>query len=441
MLDIVLDSRPEMERAGSDLRRREARGVAINPAALRQARQDRGQTLAQVAQGIVSRQALHQFESGRARPTRATLRGIAERLGVPVEALVARPHDPREVAMRELAERQRWHQLERLATVVLGDKNVTPRTRAIARFYLGRAVLDQAPDEAISHFDHARGLLARLGEPWLAAEARDWEGAALYLMQDSAAVDVGRDALARYRLLADRDPGIEARMLEHIGTYLLQRQEVAEALSSYRQAIETAGPVLELARLANIYHGLASGCVRIGQPRQALEYFDRAVQVSRIHHDVEGGRISANLARLENDYGDLLVRMGRWERAEEMVQAALDHFAAAGVEEGRPGAMLTMGLLKRQQGVMQEALRWTQEAIELAERLGGIVSLASGYQQLGELYAVQGDLDRCDASFSRALEILDRAGLPERRAEALRRYRRANATQDDAGQADLQPGG
>lgn len=325
--------------------------------------------------------------------------------------------------MRELEERQRWPELERLASSILAELNVTPRTQAIARFHLGRAVLDQAPDEALVHLRRARPQLTKLGEPWMSAEARDWEGAALYLLQSPDALDVGRDALARYRVLVERDPGVEARMLEHIGTYLLQREEVVEALSSYRQAIDVAGSLLDLARLANIYHGLASGCLRVGNSRQALEYFERAVSFSRTAHDMRG-TVSANLARLENDYGDLLIRLGRWDRAEEMVRAALDHFTAAEVEAGRTYALLSMGDLKHRQGAIDEALRWTNEAIEVAHRLGESVSLAIGYQQLGEISATQGDGRRFEASFSHALAILDNADLPERRAEAVARYRR-----------------
>jgi tetratricopeptide (TPR) repeat protein len=388
-------------------------------------------TLQQASDGIVSRQAFHQFEQGRARPLRAKLLAIAERLGVPVDALVARPHDPRERALLDLHDQQRWAELERLANTVLADLNVTPRTQAIARFHLGRATLDVAPDEALSVLRLARPQLAQLGEPWLAAEARDWEAAALYLLQDPGALDAGRDALARYRMLIERDPGVEARMLEHIATYQLERQEIREAQATYQAALEVAGAVLDLARLANIYHGFASSYVRTGESRQALEYFERAVHLSRAHHDVHG-TVSANLARLENDYGDLLVRIGRWDRAEEMIRAALDHFAAADVEAGRAGALLSMGDLKHQQGDLVEAARWTRDAIDLAERQGAIVSLAIGHQQLGELWAEQGDAERFEASFARALAIFDRAGLPERRAEARERYlriRKARAEQ------------
>src|SRR5215472_16064954 len=377
-------------RQEQNARGRFARGEAINPAALRQARRDAGLTLAETAEGIVSRQALQQFEAGKARPMPGTLQAIALRLGISADALLARPHDPREVMMRELEEKQRWRELERLAGATLADLNVTPRTQAVARFYLGRAILNAEPEEALRELRRARGQLAKLGEPWLAAEARDWEGAALYLLQDATALDVGRDALARYRVLADRDPGVEARILEHIGSYQLQREEVAEALSSYRQAIDVAGAVLDLARLANIYHGLASGCVRVQNSRQALDYFERAVSFGRTARDMRGG-VTVNLARLENDYGDLLIRTGRWERAEDMIRSALDHFEVLDVEVGRAVALLSMGDLKHRQGDVEEAMRWTNEGIEVAERLGESVSLALGYQQLGEVWATRGD--------------------------------------------------
>jgi tetratricopeptide (TPR) repeat protein len=408
---------------GTGGRHRFPRGQAIDPAALRKARHDAGLTLAETAEGIISRQALQQFEAGKARPMPGTLQAIARRLNVTVDALLARPRDPRELEMRNLEEKQRWRELERLAVKVLGDLNVTPRTQAVARFYLGRAALNEAPEEALDHLREARGPLAKYGEPWLAAEALDWEAAALYLMQRPEALEVGQDALARYRVLTNRDPQVEARMLEHIGTYQLQRQELADAMQSYLRAIDVAGNVLNLVRLANIYHGLGSACLRLRQSRRALEYFERAVHFGRTHQDVTGTPI-ANLARLENDYGDMLVRAGNLKRAEEMIRSALDRYEAGGIDAARSDAMLSMGLLRQHQGQTDDAMRWTNDAMKLAQRLGETVSLAAGYQQLGELWAAQGDRERFEAAFSRAIELHKRAGLPERLALTLERYRR-----------------
>jgi tetratricopeptide (TPR) repeat protein len=395
--------------------------VAVNADALRQARLRAGLSLAEVAGSAMTKQAVHLFETGRARPTLAKLQLIVERLGnTSMEAVLA---DAGEHRMAELDARQRFRELGLLTGQVLHEMNSTRRARAVATYYAGRAVLNQAPRRALALFGRARRQLLRVGEPWLAAEAMDWEGAALYLLQDVSALEVCSQALERYRALTDRQPHIEARMLEHIGTYRLQRGEHGPAIDSYREAVEVAGSRLELARLANIYHGLAEGCRQAGEVRQALDYMERAVHFYRTEHDVRGP-ISANLARAENDYGVHLMRTGRWERSEEMIRAALDHYAEIGVQAGRTHALLSMGELNQLRGRLDEALDWTAQAIEHAERLDETVALASSYQQLGELWAARGEHRRFEACFDRALEILDRAGLPERRAECVARYRR-----------------
>src|SRR5262249_5959536 len=157
------------------------------------------------------------------------------------------------------------------------------------------------------------------------------------------------------------------RMLEHIGNYLLQRQEVSEALEHYRQAIDIGQRVLSFARLASIHHGMAIGCMRIGETRRALDAHEKAVSLARGHPDVEGSG-SAALARIENDFGYTLLQIGRWERAEELFLAALDHFEAAGIEAARTHVLLSMGELKFQQRQLTESEDWTVKALDLAER-------------------------------------------------------------------------
>jgi len=396
--------------------------VAINADVLRQARLDAGLSLADVAVGSMSKQAVHLFETGRARPTMARLQAVVERLGnVTMEAVLA---DTTEGRMARLEQQQRYAELEVLARRVLRESGSTKRARAVASYHAGRAIVNQSPRQAIVLFRRAQRQLTRVGERRLAAEAMDWEAGALYLLQDPSALDTGLRALERYRRLEDRDEHVEARMLEHIATYRLQRGEHTDAISSYREAVAVAGSRLELSRLANIYHGLAEGCRQAGQHRQGLDYMERAVHFYRTDHDVRG-HASANLARAENDYGVHLMRLGQWERAEEMIRAALDHYAEAGVEAGRTHAIMSMGELRQLRGQVEEALDWTLQAVWHAEQQGETVALASACQQLGELWLARGDAGRFEACFERALEVLDRAALPERRAECVARHERA----------------
>lgn len=401
------------------------RGVAIDPVALRKARLAAGLTQAQAAAGTMSKQALHLCEIGRNRPTRENLAAIVARLGVSLESVLADLTDPRaqERELVDLWERQRLAALEEAARRVLRDKDVRGRLRAVAHLYLGRAIHESAPADAIGELSRAHRQLTTQRLHGLAAEALEYHACALYLMQDPRAVGVARDALVRYRDQADRSPAVEARMLEHLGTFHLQRNQCEDAIACYREALQVSGALLDLARLANIYHGLAEACRRAGQVRQGLDYMERAISFYRSEQDVRGA-VTDNLARAENDYGVQLMGVGRLERAGEMIQAALVHFAEAGVEAGRVHPLLSMGELELLRGDLDAATDWTCEGIDLAERQGAVVSLAWGYQQLGEVFALKGHVRRCEAAFSRALEILDAAALPERRHEALARYRR-----------------
>jgi tetratricopeptide (TPR) repeat protein len=405
------------------IRARARRGLPIRPDALRDARCKNGLTLAQLADGIVSKQALQGWEAGLTRPTRDHLLAIAGRLDVPLQSLLADARDAREDEMARLEEHRRYGELEELASQVLADRNVSLRTHALAHYYRGRATLEPSPQRAVTDLGKARRKLAKAGMASLAAEAADWETLGLYYMQDPRALEAGRRIIALYRELEDRKPAVEARMLEHLGTYLLHAGENGAAIASYHEALDVAGSLLDLNRLAIIYHGLATGYARIGEGRQGLDYMERSVVLHRCLDDVHG-TVSARRARAENTFGYQLLRIGGWERAESMIQAALDHFQEAGVESGRADALLSMGELRQLQGRLGEAMDWTAQAIDLAERLEAGLATAQGYQQLGELFQLQGEPDRMDAAFTRALEVLEAARLPERRREALARFER-----------------
>jgi transcriptional regulator with XRE-family HTH domain len=80
-------------------------GVAVIPERVRQARLEAGLTLAELADGKVSRTAIHLIETGRNRPTLDTLAHIAARTGRPIgyflgtRSETATP-DPQEVSRR-----------------------------------------------------------------------------------------------------------------------------------------------------------------------------------------------------------------------------------------------------------------------------------------------------------------------------------------------------
>src|SRR6266516_7182525 len=73
------------ENVASSRRRGRRRGVEIRPGSVKQARQESGLSLGQVARGDLSRTAIYFVETGKARPSIETLRLIAERTNKPLD--------------------------------------------------------------------------------------------------------------------------------------------------------------------------------------------------------------------------------------------------------------------------------------------------------------------------------------------------------------------
>src|SRR5438876_10001445 len=72
-------------KATSGRRRGRRRGVEIRPGSVKQARQEAGLSLGQIARGDISRTAIYFVETGKAKPSIETLRLIAERTSKPLE--------------------------------------------------------------------------------------------------------------------------------------------------------------------------------------------------------------------------------------------------------------------------------------------------------------------------------------------------------------------
>jgi tetratricopeptide (TPR) repeat protein len=406
-------------------------GIYVDPAALRQARVDAGLSLAQVAGSELTRQAIHLIETGKVRPTRRSLRIIAQRLGVPESSLLALPgpmSDEQAVAeLQQLCERHHdaraAEQAEQL--IQLGG---SPERVAFAHHYASRALYALArPAEALPHAREARRRFESLGNPWWAAESMDWEAIALNMLQDPSALHVGRRALRRYRALEPRSPETEARMLAHLGAICYGRREYAAGRAAYQAAFEVHGGVRELATMARIYHGLGMCHQGMGDARAAAELLFKAVTLYEAEERIASVQVRQDRPRAENDLGLVMMAQGDLERAESLFAAALEHYAAAGIERLQSHTLLSLGELRQRQGRLDEALDLVTRGVERAVAFDEKYAVTSGYRQLGELYEARGDCGLADASFHRALVLCESAGLTERAKDCMRAYERVLA--------------
>jgi tetratricopeptide (TPR) repeat protein len=404
--------------------------VPIDPDLVRQARLKAGLSLAQVAGSELTRQAVHLIETGKVQPSARSLQVIARRLGVPAHTFRLSPvpggetaHD-RATELERLCERQRHSDVVELAGRLL-EGDPPAQLEAVARMYLGRALAQLSrPAEAITHLRRAGRLFEAEEDHWSAAEAREWEAAALYLQESPRAVAAAEEAVRRYRALEPRRPAIEARMLEHLGTILILQGDYVRARQCYDEALHVAGPLLDLVRLGRIYHGLSRCHVSLGELRRAIDLASRAVALYAVENDLRPMPARVDLPRVENDLGLMLIRDGQLGRAQELFESALAHLDGAGTDRLRSYVLLSRAEVCQLQGRPDDALPLIDRAIGLAERLNEQSALAAAHRQLGEIHEERGEHDLADRCFERALAVLADAGMTGQREECRAAYQR-----------------
>jgi tetratricopeptide (TPR) repeat protein len=405
-------------------------GVDLRPGAVRQARLESGLSLAQLAGEDLTRQAVHLIETGKARPSRRSLRILAGRLGLAEASLLAQPDDnrPDDGCIGELellCQRHEYVRAVERAQEIIGWGG-SRRIIAFARHYQGQALYYlERPADALRELREARTLFEAEANPWFVAESMGWEAMALNGIEDGGALTLGQDALRRYRGLQPRRPETEARMLRHIGTILYVRRAYERAVAYYEEALQAAGGIRDLAEIGRIYHGLGMSWDGLGDLRRATDLVFKAVTLYEAEHRMSPAPARSLLPRAENDLGLLRMKQGDLDRADELFQAALVHFREAGVERIQSHVHLSLCDLRRRQGRLADAARSAGTAIELATRTGEQLAVASGHQQLGALQALDGQRRLADASFRRALGILEAAGMHERIAECRAAHERA----------------
>jgi tetratricopeptide (TPR) repeat protein len=339
--------------------------------------------------------------------------------------------DGRIADLERLAEEQRYLEIVDLAPPLLAEES--RGRKAFGHFYLGQAFHHLIrPDDAIFHLRQARELFGSFDAPELEAESLDWEACALYVKEDSRALAMAEDALSRYRLVEVREPAVEARMLEHLAAILTRRRDHNRARACYEEALRVAGRVLDIVRLARIYHGLGACHIGLGDVRRASDLLSRAVELYDVGHDLRPALTAQLLLRAENDLGVVLLRQGELERAEELLRSSLRRCDGSGIDRVKSHVLLSLAELRQLQGRGDEALDIIDEAIGLAVRLSENIALAAAHQQRGQLHADRGDDELADEAFGRALEILSREGLDESREQCLAAHRRVRAARSRA---------
>jgi tetratricopeptide (TPR) repeat protein len=392
------------------------KGIRIREGSVRQARQEAGLSLAEVAGQAVSRTAIHLIEHDRVKPSMETLQHIARRTRKPLEYFLlpadtgSVPAPQNELVMLEQLSVTRDYP----AVIEKGAKLLRRRwdigSLATIHYLVGQAHCRSVrPNEALVHLQKARRMFQDLGDSWMIVETLDWEAAAYGLIEDPRAIDMALDALERCRKLDPIPSQTEARILGHIASMYVVAESWPQAIRYYESAVEAAGAVKDLLQQAKMHHGLGAAYLRMQQPMRARQHFERALALYSIEADLSA------VYRLENDLGYLLLHEGHLEAAENHFVKALTGSDELKLDRrGRGFILVNFGELYLRREDPTNAALFLRQALESAETTGEQIVFADAHALLGELEEERGNRTAADKHFETAISTLDGLRLPDR---------------------------
>jgi tetratricopeptide (TPR) repeat protein len=386
-------------------------------------------SLAELAGADVTRGAIHQIETGRSRPTMRTLQLIASRTGKPISFFVSgegksAPRKRGHYAQRDAAidELERLNLTEDFAAAAVAAESLVktagdPWTEAHARFHLGQARTRlTAARGGLEELRKAEDLFRSLRDNWMVVECLDWQVAALGILEDPQASEVGEAALKLCRSLEPRSTQTEARLLSRLATQHVGRHEWRKAVELYGESLEASKSIHDLVHMARTYEGLSIAYQRLGNFRNASASTQRALALHAAHQD----RLS--IARVKNHLGMLLLRQGDIEGATKQLESSLALCEELGLQRGKSHAFLSLAEVNIARGSLDEAAKLIDDAVELAGGLGELMTQAAAYQLRGRLAALRGLPDAADEAYRATISILTEQQASQRLLECHAEY-------------------
>ena len=371
-------------------------------------------SLAQVGKGHVTAPAIYLIETGRTRPSLPTLEHIARRTGKPVEFFLASPAGASDETRAGLMDLESMVADGRNDEAIgLGRSLLELGTSAHRlgriKFFMAQAHLQLAqPSEAAVLLAEAKAHFEAVGDAVMLAEVMGSEASLAYLTQRPDAVSLAEAALAACRNLKPVPQPTEARLLAILASAYATNKEWDKAIELYDLAIEAAGSLFDLRRLAKMYTGLSAAYHEIGQAETAARYGMRSVALLEILRD----RIS--LARSENNLGLILLARGDLTGARQHMDRALELSDETDLQVGRSHVLLSLCEVCLTEGNVRQAREFAGEALELAERLNEGGNIAEAHVWLGRIADRLGDQETVDREFDLAIHVLEELGLRER---------------------------
>lgn len=412
---------------------------------MRQLRADRGLTQTELAGERFSKEYISQIERGKTRPTRETIRWLADRLDVDAAFLSG-----------GVSEEDR----ARVEAVLARAETLTSRTdyreaREALRS-IGEAVeAAGAKDLLVRALSHEARLDVCEGDARAAinllSEARSHTEGPLFTDVDRAAI-LFQIAVCRHQLsstttaislltealsLAERSDLpcdiLRSNILGWRSRCYRRQRDLEAAREDVERALELAESINSPRRLADALFNASLVAEREGHLVKARTYAERA----RSYYEDLADRL--NVGKLHNNLGGLHFLLGKNEEAVRHLKDAVATALDVGSQVDAAQAISSLAQVHLRTGEPAVAETHARHALRLLDgREDFLDEIGSGTLILGKALLAQGRLDEAGDQFSAAEDVFERFGSTSHRAAAwMAQAALAQQRRDEGGAARL----
>lgn len=388
---------------------------------IREARKAQGLTLAQLGGEDLSRSFLSLVESGRSRISLRALSIVAERLDLPIGHFLADADRSAEMLAELLLdeaqsklEQQQPDECLRILDRAAG-LDVDPTAAAWLK---GRALAAAGrPREAVPILSDTLAAVGRDADQQIVAQIRYDLGAALY---SAGNYD---EALAVLRQSLDQaTDGPEDRVLLGkitvcLGHILFVRGDTGGAISQYERARDLFGSIKDLRTQGCLYSGLSLAYKERGDLKAALRYSKLGAATYQASHNAL--QMAAELNNVAWHY----LQLGELDQALATARDAVGRATALRAPDLEAVAHSTLAKVHLDRGDTDAAAHEAEAAEALAPN-DAALSRVGGWKTLAEVADRQGNGERADALYRRALDSLRTTGQVAIFADTARAYSR-----------------
>ena len=276
--------------------------------------------------------------------------------------------------------------------------------RVLAEALRRRAVLaHQAGESALARasLDHSHATAMILGDNALAAQALNCLGG---VELETGALEEASQVLNEAAGLAQGSPAILAKVEQNLGIVANIRGDYPAARQHYEQSLAAWQRLGDTQGCAIAHHNLGMLIADHGQPKEADEYFDCALQLAREIDDMHL-QVLCLMNRAE-----VQLTLGRPALARTSAETAAYLAEVVGARSDTAELQLVLARCDRADGQPQRAMQRLRRAQALAEALDAPLTGAEATRELARLARDLGQPAEARSHFMAALDAFSALG-------------------------------